>query len=141
MMMMLSSILFFSCKKNQNEPTENTLAIRMSNELITAINNDKVASEEVLNYFAKGNPLVTDREVSLTVKGETRVLQADQKFPVTEATATAEQTSSIQGKSKPWRDCRYTVLVQDYGDHINYLPISNSPGCPDLPKFSIAVVN
>lgn len=97
-MMMLASILFFSCKKNQNKPAENTLAIRMSNELIAAINNDKVASEEVLNYFSKGNQLVPYRQVSLTVKGETRVLQVDQKFAVNEATATAEQTSSIQGK-------------------------------------------
>lgn len=141
MMMMLASMLFFSCKKDQNETPEDTLAIRMSNELIAAINNSELASQEVLNYFAKGNPVITNKEVSLTVKGKARVLQADQKFAVTEATATTEQISSVQNKSKPWKDCRYTVLVQDYGDHINYLPISNSPGCPDLPKFSLDVVN
>ena len=141
MMMMLASVLFLSCKKDQNETPDNTLAIRMSNELIASINNNEVASEEVLKYFAKGNPVVTDKEVPLKVGGQTRILQADQKFAVTVTAADSAQTESVQGKSKPWKDCRYTVLVQDYGDHINYLPISNSPGCPDLPKFSIDVVN
>lgn len=140
-MMMLASALFFSCKKDTNVTPEDTLAIRMSNELIAAINSNELASKEVLNYFAAGNPVVTDKDITLTLEGKTVVLQSGKQFAVTETSATAEQTSSVQNKSKPWKDCRYTVLVQDYGDHINYLPISNSPGCPDLPKFSIDVVN
>lgn len=137
-LMLFTSAFLFSCSKDkETQPLEKTLAVQLSERLVTAINNRQIPDAEVTAYFAKGNPLIVDENTTLHLNEKQVILEANKSFKMNDTEAPGATMNNAGASQAKTAGCEYSPLIIETWDAIHYLIIPNNPGCPQGPRFSI----